>query len=160
MSSLFAKFFLMVMLFIFVGCAERKSAVFAKIDFTSDKLSDVVVSATGLSAQEAWGRWADANEARSVKIEFSKPLPKKFIISIKGQALPEHDSAIIRVGDSAEKFVMPNKMNEAVEVFVNTNQSSQLIEIIPDNPVSPEELGINNDARKLSIGFSEILISE
>ncbi|MEX3983380.1 sugar translocase [Paraburkholderia sp. EG287A] len=126
------------------------------IDFTRLGLPTFVQSASGLSAAESWGRWSDARE---VTLQFTEPLPKRFILHLRAQAFGPNagHKVIVVVGQKTQSFVSTADMQEFSLQFDDVNEA-QRIEILPPQPISPSELGISADGRKLGIGLQKLWI--
>ncbi len=129
------------------------------VDFTRSGLPSFVENLDGLSARESWGRWSDANIAPEVNLQFTDPLPKRFILHLRAQAFGPNAGhpVIVVIGQQIRSFVPTTDMQEFSLQFDSVN-GAQRIEIRPPQPVSPSELGISADARKLAIGLQKLWI--
>lgn len=129
------------------------------IDFSRRGAPTFLSDLSGLSAQENWGRWSDANVFPYVSLRFVQPLPKRFILHVRVQAFgPNADKpASIVIGQQTETFLPTADMREFSLPFNNLNGAS-LIEIHPSLPTSPRELGLSTDGRKLGIGVQKLWI--
>jgi len=139
------------------ACAPKSRQVLQEIDFSAASYPDSVAEVTGLSISESWGRWTDANVATTTKIRFKEPLPKQFTLVVKAQSLPGHESAKIRIGSFQQEFFI-HSVGDVAKIYVDLTNQPDTIEIIPSLPVSPKELGLNSDARKLGVGLMKISI--
>lgn len=126
------------------------------IDFKKSTKLSAVSSIQGLSETESWGVWSHSN---IVTFEFSKQLPEKFNIHLTAHAFgPNIDEEITAsVGSSEFKFLLKEYDEEKILEFNNPDKSNILKINIP-NPISPKELGLNNDNRKIGIGFVKLSI--
>lgn len=116
-----------------------------------------VIRMRGFSSAEAWGTWSSAPE---VTIEFSRPLPEKFSISLTGHAFgPNIDKEFVaRVGDNSIAFTLSSGDSEKVLNFDNPGRSNVIRIVIP-SATSPIQLGIGDDRRLLGIGLIELSIT-
>lgn len=136
--------------------------LFAKgMDFTNAITSPLLHSINGLSGQEPWGRWSDANIAPTIIFEFVDILPDIFMLSLKANAFGPNVGKDLTVKIGEQKFcvLIPNDGPFDIELPVNLNaQKINTVEFIPPKPTSPKELGISVDDRKLGIGFISMKI--
>lgn len=125
------------------------------IDFTQSTWPDFVRDARGISAPEPWGRWSDANVDKVVRFEFFSPLPAKFTLVLSAQPFGRNgeQAVLVRIGGQNHSVVLRGGTSETRLPIVLNDHRADAIEFIPQNPVSPQQLGMNGDARKLGIGF-------
>lgn len=125
------------------------------IDFTQSTWPDFVRDARGISAPEPWGRWSDANIDKVVRFEFFSPLPAKFTLVLSAQPFGRNgeQAVVVRIGGQNHSVVLRGGTSETRLPIVLNDHRADAIEFIPQNPVSPQQLGMNGDARKLGIGF-------
>jgi len=126
-----------------------------------------VVSFTGLSGAEPWGRWSSG---KVVQFTFTEPLPKKFALHLTGHAfadnggknfevvldkiLPEN----ITLSRTGQKFSVPgDKDAERIMHFDNPTGSRDISIIVP-HPVSPAELGLSDDGRTIGLALVKMRI--
>lgn len=141
------------------ACGPKTPQVLQEIDFAADSYPDSVLEITGLSGKESWGRWTDANVAPTAKIRFKRPLPKQFTLVITGQSMPEHEANKVRVGSFQQEFFI-HGVGDTTKIYVDLTSEPDAIEIVPLNPASPKELGLNADERKLGVGLMKIKIED
>jgi len=129
------------------------------IDFARFGLPTFVSNLDGLSHPESWGRWSDANISPEVILQFTEPLPKRFILHLRAKAFGPNSGhpVIVVIGQQIQSFVPTTDMQEFSLEFDSVN-GAQRIEIRPPQPVSPSELGISPDGRKLAIGLQKLWI--
>lgn len=139
------------------SCSNKPAAVVTEVNFADIALPDSVAEISGFSEREVWGRWSDANIAPTAKIRFKHSLPTQFSLTLTGQSIPNNETAILKIGKFQEQFYL-SKLSDIVTIDVTLEQPEDTIEIIPQDPVSPKKLGLNNDSRKLSIGLATLLI--
>ncbi|TWB46548.1 DUF7024 domain-containing protein [Nitrospirillum viridazoti] len=114
----------------------------------------------GLSLVESWGRWSNADTTPTVRILFSDPLPAEFTLVLSAQAFgPNADApTLVRIGEhSYPVTIRPAAAEYRIAVSLGAEKST-IIEIVPPKPISPNELGINNDPRHLGIGLIQLRI--
>jgi hypothetical protein len=130
-------------------------------DLLSKSKSTLFWFAEGLSGKEDWGQWSDASISKSVKFHFKKELPENFDLILNIQAFgPNAGKEMkIRVFDNDIYYQIPMHAGEIV-IPVRGVKNSSTIEITPPIPISPSELGISNDPRKIAIGFRSMEIIE
>jgi phosphoglycerol transferase len=127
------------------------------IRFDSPILSPLVAHMSGVSGYEPWGRWT---EGGTVVLELARTLPARFSLRIAtATAMPDslHVPLGVRIGDTRRTFVLDREAS-VVEIPFAPATPARLIEITIPDPRSPQELGINTDARKLGIGLESIAI--
>lgn len=142
-----------------IGCSKKPPHDIIAIDFSSENYSEQVAEVTGLSGKEPWGRWSDANVAPTVIIRLKQPLPTKFTLSIAGQSAQKGAMSTLHIGEFKEDFLVQD-VGDEVAIPVKLNSPQSIIEIIPANPRTPKELGVNGDTRKLGIGLITLKIQE
>jgi len=132
------------------------------IDFSRATLPSFVKELIGLSGPEPWGRWSDANVGSSVEIVFKRNLPDRFTLEIDGGVFGPNIGAEMKVVLGSMTKVLRNhlpKLTVRLAVDLEGEKVSS-IRIIPSQPVSPMELGVNSDTRKIAIGLSRLRIIE
>jgi hypothetical protein len=117
--------------------------------------------AEGLSGKEDWGQWSDASISKSVKFHFKKELPKDFDLILNIQTFGPNAGKEMKISvfDNDIYYQIPMHTGEIV-IPVRGGGNSSTIEITPPIPISPSELGISNDPRKIAIGFKTMEIIE
>ena len=132
------------------------------IDFRKPGYPAFLAEVSGMSGQESWGRWTDANNGPVAKFRFKQPLPQKFTLEISADALsPGQGKAIlVRVGTVEKSFVVPKGSTGQATydlVFESTNGADTL-EIVPPKPASPASLNLSPDPRKLGVAMRSLKI--
>lgn len=130
------------------------------IDFRRAEWPSFVRDAKGFSANEPWGRWSDRNLSNKVRIDFTSPLPKEFtlILAANGFASNANKPTKVLIGSKKYEITFGSSTSE-VRLQVNLNgDSADSISFIPPDPVSPNQLGMSADIRKLGIGFLSLRI--
>ena len=141
------------------SCSEKPGTAFAEIKFSDAELPASVAEISGFSDRESWGRWSDANIAPTAKIRFKQLLPKQFALTLTGQSMPNNETAIIKIGKFEEQIYL-RKLSEISTIDVKLDAPADTIEIIPNDPVEPKKLGMNEDTRKLGVGLATMLIEQ
>jgi hypothetical protein len=126
------------------------------IDFTTQVWPRVISRVQGLSGPEAWGRWSSSDV---VTLTFSRPLPEKFTVHLLAHAFgPNVDKDFVaRVGDNAVTFTLSESPEEKSLDFSNPDGSDAIKIDIP-MAISPKELALSDDDRKLGIALIELRI--
>lgn len=126
------------------------------IDFKKSVWPGVLVNARGLWPAEPWGAWSSGN---AVTFEFFQPLPEKFTVHLAASAFGPNvgKEFVARVGDSVTRFTLSAAPEERTLEFSNPKRLKTLTIDIP-SPVSPLELGLRADGRKLGVAFVELRI--
>jgi glycosyltransferase involved in cell wall biosynthesis len=132
-----------------------------QIDFTNKKFPSFIDFIQGLSVPEAWGRWSDINEAPSVSLVFKSLLPNRFTLYFQGIAFGPNvgQTLKINISNTIYKIIITN---DCLEFSIDINlegHKENIIEFIPPKPISPQELGLGFDTRKIAIGFVKIEIN-
>ncbi|WP_041164110.1 DUF7024 domain-containing protein [Mesorhizobium opportunistum] len=129
-----------------------------RIDFTRRSWPGTLARVRGLSVAEGWGTWSDGP---AVTLEFVKPLPKKGVLHLTASAFGPNVGQLISVhiGSQSATFVLSKSVQEIAIPFGNSGASTSISISIP-NPISPKELGLNEDRRKLGIGFRQLSVQD
>jgi phosphoglycerol transferase len=130
------------------------------IDFSKGGLPSFVENVSGLSGLEEWGRWSDANLGSMVEITFADPLPKSFTLELKGLAFGPNIGSELTIifGQESRSVRISDDDFVIVEEFNHSDEMISVIKLVPSNPVSPQELGISDDTRRLSVGLKSLKI--
>lgn len=124
------------------------------IEFNRSGYPNFIEKVSGISKKEDWGRWSDANLADSINIEFKKKLPTKFMLELNVGAYGVNIGKKVQIiiGTQTKTFIIKNSNPQKYNLLFE-NINSNIIKIIPFNPISP-----TFDYRKLAIGFSSLKI--
>ena len=127
------------------------------IDFSRDGFPEWVEFATGLSAYEGNGRWSNGN---AVILKLKAPIPERFSLNLMMSPFAENLGKTIKVDVNgvSNSILVDSKdpKNYPINVVLPTATNEAIIKIIIAKPISPEELGISGDPRKLGLYFSKI----
>lgn len=126
------------------------------IDFRRREVANCLSDISGLSIAENWGRWSDAD---FIKLTFIEPLPRHFILHIRAQAFGPNvgQRTRITIGKETETFTPSASMHDFSLHFDRPGPSTA-IQIQPPTPISPRDLGMSEDNRKLGIGLQLLRI--
>ncbi|MGX4643840.1 DUF7024 domain-containing protein [Massilia sp. SYSU DXS3249] len=129
------------------------------LDHRYFKMSDWpgrIVAESGLSFTEQWGVWSDGD---MVTFEFSEPLPEKFELQLRAHAFGRNAGPefVLQVGNEQRRFTLGAQNEARVFEMSNPSGASTLIFRVPA-AVSPKELGMSDDLRRLGIGITEMRI--
>lgn len=131
--------------------------ILGKADMSQPWGSGIVVDAQGMSAAEGWGRWSDAKQ---VVLHFAQPLPRNAYIGMKIRTFADNANQVIKlhVGGETLEFKVAGSEQE-VGLRVQTDGTVREVSFDVPHPVSPLELGMSVDSRKLGIGIAEMTIA-
>ena len=131
------------------------------INFTRPGYPDFVSAVSGISSYEPQGRWTDANLASTATIRFKQPLPAKLTVELTVNAFGPNlgESIYVRVGEVEKSFVHadPRQLGTYKLVF-ETSIPADRIEIVPPKPVSPSELNVGADTRRVGVSLVALKI--
>lgn len=110
----------------------------------------------GLSFVEPWGVWS---QDATVTYEFSMPLPERFELQLLAHAFGANvgKEFVVEVGDQRRRFTLSAGTEARVIELANPKGARTLVLRVP-SPVSPKELGMGEDQRRLGIGIAEMRI--
>lgn len=117
----------------------------------------------GWSIQEKWGRWSNGSNAQLIL-----PIPKEPINSLNilanAYVSPAHPKLEIHIsinGAKGRSYVL-NKFENIISIPISTPKNLPqylTVDFTFTNPISPKDLGLGSDDRKLGIGIKEISFS-
>jgi hypothetical protein len=128
-------------------------------DLRRSGLPKFLVSASGLSVIEAWGRWSDFNLSPEVTLVFAEDLPKEFTLqlTLMGFGPNVGEDMLVSVGESEYRVSVPSELQK-VTIDIATASPTRVISISAPFPTSPLDLSLSEDSRKIGLGFSNIRI--
>ena len=111
----------------------------------------------GFSNVEPWGRWSDGNEC---SICFFNYEAKEAALDFHAFLHEKHPSIAVKVYVNGKKqnrfdFVMKKSVSQIVSVNLKPFARNKIVFKIV-HPVSPKELGVNQDSRLLGIGMKKM----
>jgi len=91
-------------------------------------------------------------------IVFDDPLPKSFTLALRGYAFGPNAGTpiVVRVGDTVRTLTLSGTMEERRVTVQLHSDAERKLEIIPPHPVSPSELGMSDDRRKLGVALERV----
>jgi glycosyltransferase involved in cell wall biosynthesis len=127
-----------------------------EIDFSKSKIKHLQ-KVEGLSNNETWGRWSDANLHDSIVLNFKKQLPNRFDLKITGITFGDNacSNMLIKIGDKTYILHLESEFEKTI--FVDLEDDIVYgIEMFPPNPQHPG----NGDMRKIAVGLKKIEVKE
>jgi phosphoglycerol transferase len=129
------------------------------IDFKNAEWRGLITRQSGLyNPPEPWGAWSTGD---NIKLEFAKPLPRKFNAILNARAFGPNANLnfVLKIGSQA----IPFKVNsypafENIIIEVENNSRLNILEIEIPKPTSPKDLGVGDDTRKLGLGLTQLQI--
>jgi len=116
----------------------------------------IIVTEQGLSFVEPWGVWSQDD---TVRFDFSAPFPDRFQLRLRAHAFGRNagKTFTVQVGNEVRRFTVEAQNAEFVFEFDNPGRAKSLVLGVPA-AVSPKELGLSDDARRLGIGITELQV--
>jgi phosphoglycerol transferase len=129
------------------------------MNFSHDGTPSFLTSMDGLSVVESWGRWTDASVNPVLTMRFAQTLPPRFTLHLRAQGFGPNAGrpAQVVVGDEVQTFTPTAEPGDYSLSFDNP-KGADLITIKPADPVSPSDLGVSADGRKLGLGMERLSI--
>jgi phosphoglycerol transferase len=129
------------------------------VDFKSAQWKGVINRQSGLfNPPETWGAWSIGDR---IRLEFAKPLPRKFNLTLNARAFGSNQKAnfILRIGSQTITFqVNAYPEFEQITIPVENLSRTNVLEIDIPKPTSPKEMGLGEDSRKLGIGLTQLQV--
>ena len=138
-----------------IGIFQRAPGTL-RLDLSRSPPRDVLLE--GFGEREAWGRWTTGDIA---SIVMADALPDRVRLSISGYGFASNADAPIRVraGNREAQIVLGATSTTVILDLAGIGPAAYSIDFIPVKPVSPAELGLSSDTRRLGIAISAIDIS-
>lgn len=136
-----------------------------RIMFDIEGFPQQVKAVRGISWQEPWGRWSNANIEPAVTVVYKQPLPDAFDLTLVARASAANvgKNIIVRAGKETRTLVFGSEVSTQTVHFSATGKPKELIITPPDSePVDEEGRGITlaeTLQRRLGIGLVELKIS-
>jgi phosphoglycerol transferase len=128
------------------------------VNFLDELLPLALTGVEGLSATESIGRWSIGKE---IVLTFSKPLPKKFEITLNAFAFGPNVGQPIKLSVGERRYhMMLSDQSSIVRIPVLSDRNNNKIKIEIPQPISPKDLGLSADTRKLGVALKIITILE
>ena len=146
---------LLVAIFFITGTLIEEKYAYGRYDFSQENISGLK-RLVNFSVPESGGRWTDGTPATVV---FSKNLPDEFILEINiRETFGDAGKNInLQIGSIA-RVLIPSKNGDPEKIKINNCDCQNQISIMINSLVSPFELGISDDKRKLGIFIKSIAI--
>ncbi|WP_342617363.1 glycosyltransferase family 39 protein [Rhodoferax sp. GW822-FHT02A01] len=128
------------------------------VNFLDESLSPQLRKVEGLAVKEQIGRWSTGKQ---LLLTFSKPLPEKFELTLDAFAFGPNigEPISMEIGGKLYKFVLSGKPS-TVKISIASDRRDENIKIEIPDPISPEDLGLSSDTRKLGVALRLITIRE
>lgn len=139
------------------------------IDFSKSKLPSFVSSIKGLSydvkgspSSNPFFRLSDAKLEPTIKINLSKNLPNKFILTIIAGAYGPNANGptLVKIGNQIQSVMITNEIKEYSLHFDLSNKPNKQIEIIPYQPTSPLTMGEGYNTRLVGLAIAKIMFQD
>ena len=137
---------------------ERYPATLAEgFNFGKPGYPDFLAAVSGLSGHEPWGRWSDGEV---VVFQFAQPLPTHFTLAVTARAFGPNIGApiLVKAGTSEQTFILPTAEDHSHRLDFILAAPTDRLEFHVPQPVSPAELNVSDDPRKLGVGFVTLQI--
>jgi len=128
------------------------------LDMRDANWPGVIARAQGLATPESWGAWSTDD---TVVLTFMGPLPGAFDVRLTAHAFGPNigKDFILRVGRDTVPFTLTENDQQVLLHINNTDKANTLLIEVP-HAVSPAQLGMNEDKRKLGIGIQSLSIEQ
>ena len=139
------------------GCGDSKQT--RMVDFRQETYPADVVSVSGFSLHEPWGRWTDGDRA---VLQFKTQLPSTFQLKLQTAWAFGPNEGIpvwVRAGSIRKEFTVTSP-NQLILLNFDGVVDADRIEFLIPKPTSPHELGVSEDSRKLGLGFVTLAIRQ
>lgn len=136
-----------------------------RIMFDIEGFPQQVKVVRGISWQEDWGRWSNANIDPAVTVVYKRPLPDAFDLTLvaKASAANIGKKILVRAGQEEHSLVFGSEISTRTVRFSATGGPTELIITPPDSePVDEEGRGVTlaeTLQRRLGIGLVELKIT-
>ncbi len=126
------------------------------VSFASTSWPAAVQRVYGLGAPEPWGAWS-VDEV--VGIEFSRPIPRDVTLKLSARAFGPNIGAPVKleVGGRIHDVVLEAVDSDITIELKGLVNVTELKFRVP-HPVSPKELGLSVDTRRLGVGFVDLTL--
>lgn len=122
---------------------------FPALDFSNGSLPNTVESLEGLSPSEVSGRWSTGN---TITLSYAQPLPESFVLHLRALAFGPNIGRPFEVtaGEGTARFVLQAGFSD-ITLNVLAKRGEHAIKIIVPSAISPKELGVGQDERRLGL---------
>lgn len=121
------------------------------------------ITSVGLAGKEPAGRWSN-DEITFFRLQ-TKLKSKNVSVSINlrpfvREQRPEQKCKVFCNGHEISDFVFDNPEKQTIDLIVPNDNAGNLDFMFEfDNPVSPKDIGVSNDMRRLSVLFIDAVVS-
>lgn len=127
------------------------------IDFRLESWPGLIDRVEGLFHPESWGAWSHQG---IVKVDFTKPLPKKFNMILRARSfLPNlKKEFIVTLGDKVVPFALHHTSEEVLTLAFENPDQLKTIRFQNPSPIPEEELDKMESWKRLGLGLIDIKI--
>lgn len=117
-----------------------------------------LTSIRGVSVAEAFGRWSEGDE---IELVFAADLPPSFDLVLTGQAFgPNKDLPfVLQIAGKSHEFRLGESLIDT-HFQVKGVPGDRTMRIKIPKPISPRDIGLSDDTRKLGIALGKITIRQ
>ena len=119
-----------------------------------------IQSTSGISRQELWGRWTNANTGKT-RLIFKEDLPGDFVLELTAHSYgPNADAPTqILIGKQVRELLIARDKPSVYRITFDGLIHERVIEIRPPYPIAPNQINPQStDGRKLGLGLVELKI--
>jgi phosphoglycerol transferase len=128
------------------------------LDFLQGPLPAGLTRVDGLSASEPIGRWSTGDE---IVLTFSKPLPKRFEVAVDAFAFGPNVGRPIKLSVGGQQYHMLLSGQPSIaKIAVASDRNDDKVRIEVPQPISPKDLSLSADTRRLGVALRHITIRE
>ena len=130
------------------------------IEFSRSQWPEFIKSVAGISGNESWGRWSDANLAPCIRLEFFKELPVRFDLVLTMSAFGPNAGQEFRVivGAAEYRGVASAAPGEVRISVAGNGAAAHTIQMCPPSPVLPDGDGAGKDRRRIGLGLVRLRV--
>lgn len=140
--------------------ARYQSTLEQGIVFSRSGYPSFIEAYSGISRQESWGRWTNANRGQT-KLIFKENLPKNFVLELTAFSYgPNADAPTqIWVGNQMRELMIARDKPSLYRLQFAGVNDAKVIEIRPPHPIAPNQINPQStDGRKLGLGLVDLKI--
>lgn len=126
------------------------------IDFRKPGYPTFITDVSGVSGDEPWGRWTDANLAPAASFHFKEPLPTRFTLELTGYAIGPNAGQPIKIiaGDVEKSITLGDAPAQTISVEMDVKNGTSTIELVAPKPIQPSK----DDTRKLGLALVSLKV--
>jgi len=136
------------------------------IDFTRQGYPNFIREVSGVADWEPLGRWTVLDESRKNSnkaiLKFYPNLPERFKLEITANAFGPNSfyPTLVTIGNQTKQIVISEKYGQTYSLFYEGDGGKNIIKIEPPQPISPLEMNLSPDQRKIGVRLISIKIYE